>query len=101
MLNKVFVFKTYIGNTNRAIFLLTYRRFLETWSDMTGNEIPAPKTLVEIYNKPIFFNTHSDNINNPSYFLNKSPPVWAKDKFKIVKDLCNATHTGFIRANEL
>ena len=96
-----FIFKTYIGNTSRAPIPPTYRQFLEAWSDMTGNEIPAPKTLVEIYNEPIFFNTHSDNINNPSYFLNKPPPVWAKDKFKIVKDLCNATHKGFITANEL
>ena len=95
------IFKTYIGNTNRALLSPTYRNFLEAWSDMTENEIPKPKTLPEIYNETIFSNTHSANPSNSSNFLNKSPPVWAKENFRIVKDICNVTHTGLITANQL
>lgn len=94
-------FKTYIGNTNRAMISPTYRKFLEAQFDRTGNEIPKLKTLTEIYNEPIFFNTHSDHIHNQFDFLNKAPPVSAEDKFKIVKDLCNTTHTGFVTATQL
>ena len=64
------IFKTYRGNTDRAPILLTHRTFLSSWSCLTGNEITAPKTLAEIYNKPIFFNTKSNSINDPSMFLN-------------------------------
>ena len=66
----VSIFKACIGNTDRAPILPTYRTFLSSWSSLTGNEIPASKTLAEIYNEPIFFNTKSDGINNASMFLN-------------------------------
>ena len=48
------IFKTCIGNTDRAPILPTYKTFLSSWSSLTGNETPAPKTLAEIYNEPIF-----------------------------------------------
>ena len=54
------IFKTYIGKTDRAPILPTYRTFLSPWSSLTGNEIPAPKILAEIYNEPIFFNNKYD-----------------------------------------
>ena len=41
----VSIFKTYIGNTDRAAILPTYRTLLSSWLSLTGNEIPAPKTL--------------------------------------------------------
>ena len=62
------IFKTCIGNTDRAPILPTYKTFLSSWSSFTGNETPAPKTLPEIYNEPIFFNTKSDGINTLRYF---------------------------------
>ena len=37
------------------------------------NEIPSPRTLAEIYSKPIFFNALSDGANKP-LFLNKASP---------------------------
>ena len=43
-----------VGNTDRAPILLTYKTFLSSWSSLTGKGIPAPKTLAEIYNEPIF-----------------------------------------------
>ena len=39
------IFKTYIGNTDRAAILPTYRTLLSSWLSLTVNEIPAPKTL--------------------------------------------------------
>ena len=96
----VSIFKTYIDNMDRAPILPTYRTFLSSWSSITGNEIPAPKTLAEIYNKPIFFNTKSNGINNPSMFLNKTPPAWEKVLFITIKDRCTVTRPGFITANE-
>ena len=69
------IFKTYIGNRDRAPVLPTYRTFLSSWSSVTGIEIRAPKTLAEINNEPIFFNTKSDGVNNPSMFLNKTPAL--------------------------
>ena len=54
------IFKTYIGKTDRAPILPTHRTFLSPWSSLTGNEIPAPKTLAEIYNEPIYFNNKYD-----------------------------------------
>ena len=44
----VIIFKTYIGNTDGVPILPTYRTFSSFWSSLTGNEIPAPKTLAEI-----------------------------------------------------
>ena len=96
----VSIFKTYIGNMDRAPILRSYRTFLSSWSSLTGNEILAPKTLAEIYNESIFFNTKSEGTNNPSMFLNKTPPVWAKDLFITIKDLCTVTRPGFITADE-
>ena len=71
----VSIFKTYIGNTARTPILPTYRTFLSSWSSLTGNEIPAPKILAEIYNEPIFFNTKSEFVNDPLMFLNRTPPA--------------------------
>ena len=70
-------FTTYIGNTDRVPILATYRTFLSSWSSLTGNEIPALKTLTEIYDKPKIFNTKSDGVNNLSMILNKSRSAWA------------------------
>ena len=95
------VFKTYIGNMNRVSILSTCRTFLSSWSSLTGNEIPASKTLAEMYNEPIFFNTKFDSVNNPFVFLNKTPPAWAKGLcFVTIKDLCTVTPPGFITADE-
>ena len=65
----VSIFKKYIGNTDRAPILPTYRTFLRSYSSLTGNEIPAPKTLAEIYTKHIFLNTKSDDVNSPKRSL--------------------------------
>ena len=69
------IFKTYNANTNRAPIQSTYRTFLSSWSSLTDNEIPAPKTIAEIYSESISFNTKSDGENNPLMFLNKTPPA--------------------------
>ena len=94
----VSILKTYIGNTDRAPILPTYRSFLSSWSSFRGNEIPAPKNLSEIYNEPIFFNTISDGVNNPSVFLDKTLPAWAKGLFITIKDHCPVTSPSFITA---
>ena len=62
----VSIFKTYIGNIDRASILPIYRTFSSSWSSLTGNEIPAPKTLAKIYNEPFL----TLNANNPS--INKT-----------------------------
>ena len=62
------IFKTYIAITDRAIILPTYGIFLRSWSRLTGNEMPAPKGLAEIYKELIFFDTKSDGVNNLSMF---------------------------------
>ena len=46
------IFKTYIGNTNRALLSPTYRNFLEAWSDMTENEYPNRKLYPKYITKP-------------------------------------------------
>ena len=51
----VSILNAYIVMTDRAPILPTYRTFLNYWSSFRGNEIPAPKTLSEIYNEPINF----------------------------------------------
>ena len=94
----VSIFKTYIGNTDRAPILPTYRNFLSFWSSLTGNEMPAPKAIAEIYNEPIFFSTECDGINSPAMFLNKIPPAWAKDLFIAIKNIYTVTCPGFIIA---
>ena len=38
--------------------------------------------------------------NNPSIFLNKTPPVWAKGLFITIKDFCAVTHSSCITADE-
>lgn len=76
------VFKTHIGNMNRALITPIYKQLLEAWSDMMGNKIPKPYTLSEIYHKLIFFNKHSRNNHNPSTISGKPPPVWAEEKLK-------------------
>ena len=43
---RVCIFKTYIGNTDRAPILPTYRTFLSSWSSLTGNETPASKAYI-------------------------------------------------------
>ena len=68
---EVYIFETYIGNTDRAPILPTYRNLLSSWSSFTGNETNTPKTMAEIYKEPVFFNTISDGVNNPLMFLNK------------------------------
>ena len=90
------IFKTYIGNADRAPILPTYRTYLSPWSSLTGNEIPASKTLAEIYNESIIFNTKSDGINNLSMFLNKTRPAWAKGLFITIKNICTVTRPVFI-----
>ena len=94
------IFKTYIGDTDRTPILLTYRTFLSSCSSLTDNEIPVPKTIAEIYNEPIFFNTKSDDISNLLMFLNKTPPAWAKRFFITIKDLFTVTRLGFLTADE-
>ena len=39
----VSIFEAYIGNTDIAPILPTYRTFLNSWSSFRGNEIPAQK----------------------------------------------------------
>ena len=68
----VSIFKKYIGNTDIAPILPTYR---SSWSILTGNKTTAPKALAEIYSEPIFLNSKPDGANNPSMFLNKAPPA--------------------------
>ena len=94
----VSIFKTCMGNTDRAPILPTYRNFLSFWSSLAGNKIPAPKTIAEIYKEPILFNTECDGTNNPSMFLNEIPPAWAKGVFITIKNLCTVTRLGFITA---
>ena len=53
---RVSIFKTYKGNMEPLFCLPTYRTFWSSWSSLTGNEIPATKTLAPIHNEPIFFN---------------------------------------------
>ena len=53
------IFKTYISNTNEPPF------------NPHSYEISVPKTLAEIYNEPIFFNTKSNGVNNHSTFLKR------------------------------
>ena len=81
----VSIFEAYIANADRAPILPTYRTFLNSWSSFTGNEIPAQKTLAEICNELIFFNTKSGRINNSSMFLNK--PARTKGLSITIKDL--------------
>ena len=44
---KVSIFQIYIGNTNRASILSIYRSFLSSWSNLTGDEVPALKSLAK------------------------------------------------------
>ena len=39
----VSIFEAYIGNTDIAPILPTYRTFLNSWSSFRSNEIPAQK----------------------------------------------------------
>ena len=78
----------------------TYRTFLSSWSSITDNEVPAPKTLAEIYNDPNFFNTKSNGINHPLMFLNKALPAWSKSLFTAIKYLSTVTRPGFISSDE-
>ena len=55
----VSIFKTYIGNTDRTPILPTHRTFLSSWSSLTGNEIPAPKILAEMYSGLYFLTLNS------------------------------------------
>ena len=48
-----------------------------------------------MHNEPIFFNTKSHGVNNPTMFLNKTPPAWAKGLFITIKDFCTVTRPGF------
>ena len=40
-----------LGNLDKASILRTYRTFLSSWSNLTGNELPVPKTLAEIFSE--------------------------------------------------
>ena len=40
-----------LGNVDKAPILRTYRTFLSSWSNLTGNELPVPKTLAEIFSE--------------------------------------------------
>ena len=87
----VSIFKTYIGNIDRASILPIYRTFSSSWSSLTGNEIPAPKTLAKIYNEPFL----TLNTNNPS--INKTRFIYL---FITKKDLFSVIPPGFITADE-
>ena len=63
------------------------------------NEIPSPKTLAEIYSKPIFFNTLSDGASKP-LFLNKTSPASAKVLFITIEDLYTVTSLCCITADD-
>ena len=80
----VSIFKTYRSNTNEPLF------------KPHSYEISVPKTLVEIYNEPIFFNTKSNGVNNHSMFFKKTPLARVKDLFVTKKDLCTVTRPSFI-----
>ena len=99
-IKSVSIFNTYIGNTDRTLTLPNYKTLWSSWSKFTGNQIPAPKTLAEIYNEPIYFNPKSDGRNNPSMFLNITTPVSAKGLFITIKDLRNVRLRDFITADE-
>ena len=53
-----------------------------------------------MHNEPIFFNTKSHGVNNPTMFLNKTPPAWAKGLFITIIDLCTVTYLVFITADK-
>lgn len=95
------IFKTYIQNTNKTNIPPFYRDILRAWADFTGNEIPAPTTLSEIYNEPLWYNSHSNDIpqRQKSKYLNKTPPAWARHTFLTVSDIC-AEEPGFISIEE-
>ena len=84
----IIIFKTYIGNMDRALILPTYRTFISL------------KTFAEISNERIFFSTKWDGKNNSSMFLHKIPRPWAESLFITMKDLCIVARTGFITADQ-
>ena len=88
--------KTFVGNTYRSQQERFYRSLLTAWSDLTENELPDPTTLQEIHNEPLFLNPKSERKENSSKYLGKPPPPWAKERFTIVRDICNKNRPGFI-----
>ena len=95
------VFKTVIGNTNGSRIPQFYRDLLKAWADMTGNDLPVPRTLAEIYNEPLFFNRKTEVLRNESIYFNKSPPEWAKIRYKTVGDICYKLAPGFLFPNAI
>ena len=93
-------FKTFLGNVYRSQQERFYRNLLTAWSDLTENELPEPATLQEIHNEPLFLNPKSENKQNPSKYLGKPPPPWARERFVIVRDICNKNRPGFISADK-
>ena len=89
------VFKTYIPNTNRSKQEQFYRDLLTAWTALTGNKKVEPLTLVEIYNKPLFFNKNSIKQNNQSEYVLRNPPPWAGEHFRTTGDICKKNRTWF------
>ena len=96
----VSISKAYIGNTDRAPILPTYRTFLSPWSSLTGKKYLRQKPLQKYTTNLYFFNTKSDVIDNTSMFLNKTLPAWTKGLPNTIKNLCTVTIPGFITADE-
>ena len=69
-------------------------------TDLTNNEKIDPNTLPEIYNEPLFFNA-SCITHNPSEYLMKIPPPWAREHFQTMEDICKKNAPGFISTGEL
>ena len=90
------VLKTYIPNAHKAKVPQAYRDILQAWGDFINNDRPAPTTLAQILNEPIFFNKNSLNLEKKSKYLFTTPPTWAKGNFTTLGDLCNENTPGFI-----
>lgn len=82
------LFKTYIPNTNRSRQEQFYRDLLTAWTTLTGNETIEPTTLAEIDTEPLFFNKSSIKQNNQSEYLLRNPPLWAREHFRTIGDIC-------------
>ena len=73
-----------------------FKELINDWFKLTDNNLPKPENINDIYNEPLFFNQSTKYHNNPTKYLLKAPPVWAKDTIKIIGDLCKIFTPGFL-----
>ena len=80
-------------NNNKYFF----NQLLNAWLHFSNNDFPAPTSIEEILDQPLFLNAHTKldfSSKNPYFYC--IPPSNVSDIFNTIRNICKFLQPGFI-----